>query len=154
MKKSGKSMTYQQMLAKCISDYNARVHVRKWKVDPRKKKIIQNLLKCPADFIKILTSHYDKHRHANSGAPRFSMFLCTVKHGWFVFCKTFALSYSLACCCFNSFTTMCYEGAIGSYFNYFNRKAGMLYMVYCPAPCKAHAAFQLTTLIWTRRVHN
>ena len=56
------------MLAKCISDYNDKVVVKRWKIDSKKRKIIQNLLKCSAEFLDILVKHYDQHRHANSGA--------------------------------------------------------------------------------------
>ena len=44
MRKSGKIMTQNQMLAKCISDYNEKVVVKRWKIDSKKRKIIQNLL--------------------------------------------------------------------------------------------------------------
>ena len=44
-----------------------KVVVKKWKIDPGKKKIILNLLRCPVSVSKILADHYDAHKHAQSG---------------------------------------------------------------------------------------
>ena len=80
LRKSGKSMTQNQMLAKCISDYNEKVVVKRWKIDSKKRKIIQNLLKCPYHFLDILVKHYDQHRHASSGAqPTLAEFYVLVR---------------------------------------------------------------------------
>lgn len=80
LRKSGKSMTQNQMLAKCISDYNEKVVVKRWKIDSKKRKFIQNLLKCSSHFLDILAKHYDQHRHASSGAqPTLAEFYVLVR---------------------------------------------------------------------------
>lgn len=68
MKKGGKKMTLTQMLNQCIHDYNGGVHVKRFKVDGHKKKIIINLLKVNEEFLSVVTRHYDHHKHACSGA--------------------------------------------------------------------------------------
>lgn len=66
--RKAKIMTFQQALNKVISDFNATVAVRKWRIDTKKKKLISNLLKSPSEFVAILTKHYDRHRHTSSGS--------------------------------------------------------------------------------------
>ena len=60
-----------QAVESAIKAYNTRVHVKKWKVDNRRKKLITNLLNTPQDFRDILAMHYDQHVHAASGREQF-----------------------------------------------------------------------------------
>lgn len=50
-----------------VTEYNKTVAVKKWRIDANKKRLISNLLKCPHEVLKILTCHYDLHKHGVSG---------------------------------------------------------------------------------------
>ena len=64
---SSKKIPLSQAVTTVVNEFNKKVVVKKWKIDPSKKKIILNLLRCPVSVSKILADHYDAHKHAQSG---------------------------------------------------------------------------------------
>lgn len=69
-----------QAVETAIKAYNARVNVKKWKVDNRRKKLITNLLNTPQEFRDTLFLHYDTHAHAASGREQLKvLFLLWLK---------------------------------------------------------------------------
>lgn len=67
-----------QAVETAIKAYNARVNVKKWKVDNRRKKLITNLLNTPQEFRDTLFLHYDTHAHAASGREQLKVLFFAV----------------------------------------------------------------------------
>lgn len=65
----GKRLPLSQALNTCIGEYNKRATVKRWRVDAHKRKIISNMLRCPAEVSTAIANHYDLHKHSMSGAP-------------------------------------------------------------------------------------
>jgi len=64
---SGKKLPMSQAIGQLVSAYNAKIKVKRWRVDSSKKRIVLNLLRCPSEVTELLAKHYDQHRHAVSG---------------------------------------------------------------------------------------
>ena len=96
-KKAGKKLPFNQMMNAAITAYNSKVVVKRWKVEGLKKKICQNVLRCPSDFLEIVSWHYDRHKRAVSGT---SSSLCEVDRRWlncFLLCVMLIVSRSTDC---------------------------------------------------------
>ena len=63
-----------QAIGQLVSAYNAKIKVKRWRVDSAKKRIVLNLLRCPSEVTELLAKHYDQHRHAVSGWACFSYY--------------------------------------------------------------------------------
>ncbi|CAJ1361462.1 unnamed protein product, partial [Effrenium voratum] len=64
---TGKKLPLTQSLNHVVGAYNARVSVKRWRVDTNKRKIVWNLMRCPPTFGDKLAKHYDLHKHSVSG---------------------------------------------------------------------------------------
>ena len=71
---SGKKLPMSQAIGQLVSAYNAKIKVKRWRVDSAKKRIVLNLLRCPSEVTELLAKHYDQHRHAVSGWACFSYY--------------------------------------------------------------------------------
>ena len=63
----GKKIPLSQGINHLVTEYNKHVKNKKWRIDNNKKRIIINLLRCPATCVSVLAAHYDQHKHAVSG---------------------------------------------------------------------------------------
>jgi len=66
-KQLGRKIALMHGISMAVTEYNKTVAVKKWRIDANKKRLISNLLKCPHEVLKILTCHYDLHKHSVSG---------------------------------------------------------------------------------------
>jgi hypothetical protein len=56
-------MSRRDLLEVAISEYNAGVPSRSWKVVGNVKQVLQNLLRCPVRLCDMLHEHYNFYRH-------------------------------------------------------------------------------------------
>ena len=67
VKSTGKKVPLFQGINHVVTEFNKTVTVKKWRIDPAKKRIITNLMRCPEEVTTILAEHYDQHKHSCSG---------------------------------------------------------------------------------------
>ncbi|CAL1173958.1 unnamed protein product [Cladocopium goreaui] len=79
MQKQGQSKPLKDMLNGLCATYNKMAVSKKHKIDSHKRGLIYNLLRAPANFHKLLHSHYDLFRHETSGLP-----LDILQNDWWV----------------------------------------------------------------------
>ena len=70
IKKAGNPrMSADEALAAATTEYNRSAPVRAWKVLGESKRAIENLHRCPPEFVDAVNAHHMKYRHGVSGVP-------------------------------------------------------------------------------------